>query len=984
MRTLTSMVVGFVIAVGMILVLPVTGHAQEASAIGTVTDSTGGVLPGVTITATHEATGNTFVSVTDERGVYRVPLRVGVFKIMAELPGFGTVTRTLELAVGQQAVVNLQLAPAALQESVTVSSQAPLVDVTQSKLGGNIDARQMQELPINGRNWMTLTLMAPGSRANAAQDSPVEREGGGNLQFQMNIDGQSVTNLGTTSRGGESRFSRDALGEFEFITNRFDATQGRTSGVQVNAVTKSGTNNYGGTASAYFRSDSFNASDFIVNRVLKYSDQQVSTTFGGPFKKDRAHFFGYYEGERQPQSVTFTSPLPRFNVADQTTIRTEQKYGVRLDAQFSANKHFMVRGARSTNLAPFDLPTTTPGSTRHPSRTSNLLVWSDQLFGSFTQMLGPNAVNELKGGYTSFHWYNDIWYWKGTATGGPLSARTSFETAPLVPGLLIPDDGHPPQILLRGYSFGTQTNYPQDIGMDQYHIRDNFTYVFSGAGRHDLKIGGEYLNVLTHLFWANSGYGSLDAQGGPIPGNIEDLFPVWDDWKTWNIAALSPITRFFQKSFGPTRLVYSPRDTGAAWFQDDWAVTKKLTLNLGVRYDVSIGSIADRVGPFPPFRLAEDIKSDWLNVAPRLGFAYAVTDKTVIRGGYGKYYSETLDQRNHITQQAIQTIILTALNDGRPNFAADPFNGQIPTYNSIVASGVRRSPGSTVAYPKDFHTPYSLQTSIGLQQQIGSTMNFEADYVWTGGRRDLYGRNVNLSYNAATGANNPFTDVSRLPYPQWDTVSLYFVDGWSNYQGLQTAFTKRFSNRWQAGATYTFAALRDASGAPSGPCWDAGVIGPCPAGFKVASDFGGDYTLGATDQRHRAVFNGIWQLPYSFQLSGLYFFGSGLRYATTYGGDLRNQGSGGESRLRPNGTIVPRNNFVGLPVHRVDVRLQRRFPIHGRAGVDGIFEVYNLFNHANYGAYTTVESNSAYGTPSQNANLAYQPRMLQLAFRFTF
>ena len=117
-----------------------------------------------------------------------------LFRSTAELAGFGTVTRTLEVAVGQQAIVNLQLAPSALQESVTVTGEAPLVDVSQSKLGGNIDTRQMQELPINGRNWMTLTLMAPGSRANAAQDSPVEREqSSGGLQFQMNIDGQSVT-----------------------------------------------------------------------------------------------------------------------------------------------------------------------------------------------------------------------------------------------------------------------------------------------------------------------------------------------------------------------------------------------------------------------------------------------------------------------------------------------------------------------------------------------------------------------------------------------------------------------------------------------------------------------------------------------------------------------------------------------------------------------------------------------------------------------
>src|SRR5262249_49935112 len=151
---------------------------------------------------------------------------------------------------------------------------------------------------------------------------------------------------------------------------------------------------------------------------------------------------------------------------------------------------------------------------------------------------------------------------------------------------------------------------------------------------------------------------------------------------------------------------------------------------------------------------------------------------------------------------------------------------------------------------------------------------------------------------------------------------------------------------------------------------------------KVAPDLGGQYSLAAGDQRHRAVFNGIWDMGRGFQLSGLYFFSSGVRYATSYGGDLRGLGSGGEQRLRTDGTIVPRNNFVGAPLHRMDLRLQRRFAFNGHAGVDGLLEVFNVFNHANYGTYNTQESNRLYGTPSYNSNVSYQPRVLQLGFRF--
>jgi hypothetical protein len=190
---------------------------------------------------------------------------------------------------------------------------------------------------------------------------------------------------------------------------------------------------------------------------------------------------------------------------------------------------------------------------------------------------------------------------------------------------------------------------------------------------------------------------------------------------------------------------------------------------------------------------------------------------------------------------------------------------------------------------------------------------------------------------------------------------------------------------WQASATYTLSGLWDAFPQPR-----EGVPGSVPVvvPFATAPDLGGEYTLGVTDQRHRAVFSGIWELPYDFQVSGLYFFGSGQRFSTHWGPDLRDMGgvTAGvfENRLRRDGTIVPRNNFVGKPIHRVDLRFQRRFSFGSRMGIDGILEVFNLFNHANYGSYTTQEVSPRYGQPSQNTNVAYAPRTLQLGFRFAF
>jgi len=178
--------------IGAILALPVTAYAQEATLSGTIVDSTNAVLPGVTVTALHEASGNRFVGVTDERGIYRIPVRIGAYQVTAELQGFATAARTgVQLLVGQIAVLNLQMAPSNLQETVTVTGEAPLLDLASSTLGGNIDPRQMSELPVQGRDWMSLALLAPGNRTTATGGAPVQdRTAGRDLrEFQLNLDG---------------------------------------------------------------------------------------------------------------------------------------------------------------------------------------------------------------------------------------------------------------------------------------------------------------------------------------------------------------------------------------------------------------------------------------------------------------------------------------------------------------------------------------------------------------------------------------------------------------------------------------------------------------------------------------------------------------------------------------------------------------------------------------------------------------------------
>ena len=581
---------------------------------------------------------------------------------------------------------------------------------------------------------------------------------------------------------------------------------------------------------------------------------------------------------------------------------------------------------------------------------------------TLTQVVSNRALNEFKVGTQGIYWSTE-----GYANWPDHPLGPTVKGAPL--------------IRLRGYSIGiTHTTTPQHNGQDDYSIRDDFTYSFSKAGRHTMKAGGEYIYQVHFLGSCHPCVDTYDAQGGPVPANIEDLFPDILDASTWNLDPLRSITRSFQIGVG-AYMKRIPRHVYAGWAQDDWQMGR-LTLNLGVRYDFGSHVYAENVAVEPWLQAGRS--QDTNNYSPRLGFAFSVNDRTVVRGGYGKYFAEVSDQPNLFTRTPNEEVTIQVENDGRADFMTNPFDGPVPTLDQYFARTCRTAEvprcfrqtiDSAMASP-DAEIPYSHQASIGVQRQFRDTVAVQADYIFNGTRHDFRNMNVNLTYNPATGANYPITDLSRRHDPAFAAVLMGQTIGRGNYHALQASVTKRMSNRWQASGNYTLSASRDDVPLP--------ISGEQVVPFPVAADMGGEYGYAVNDQRHRAVLNGIWDVGYGFQVSGVYFMGSGLRYPTTYGADLRQMTAGGSNRLRPDGTIVPRNNFVGQSIHRVDLRMQQRFGLGGRRVLDGIVEVYNLFNHENFGSYTTQESNARYGQPSDNTNQAYQSRRLQLGFRFAF
>jgi hypothetical protein len=329
-------------AVVWLMLAATTARAQDGTMVGLVQDEDKGVLPGVTVTAVALDTGRPFTGVTNERGEYQlVGMPAAEYRLQAELAGFATSVRPrVELLVGQNARITFTLKLASLTENVTVTGDAPLVDTRQAQVSGNVDRRQMEELPINGRNWLQLSTMVKGVTANTITDTPGTNR---TSAFRVNLDGQEITQETSVAGFGQPGISRDAIAEYQIVTNLFDVTMGRSVGLQVQAISRAGANKSSGSAFGNFRSDSLNAADAYTRKVLPYSNQQVGGSQGGPIIHDKLHYFASYEYQREP-NTTVLGPAPYRGDTISLPSDLFQHYLMgRVDYQMSASDHVTLR-----------------------------------------------------------------------------------------------------------------------------------------------------------------------------------------------------------------------------------------------------------------------------------------------------------------------------------------------------------------------------------------------------------------------------------------------------------------------------------------------------------------------------------------------------------------------------------------------------------------------------------------------------------------
>ena len=284
-----------------ILAAPIAAFGQGGTAaiVGTASDESKAMLPGVSVTATDLSTGRAYQAVSDERGEYRmVNIAPGTYKVQAELSGFASVVYpNVEVLVGQNATLLFTLKLGTLEETVTVSGQTPLVDTQSAAIAGNVDRRQLENMPLSGRNWLELAMLVKGITANSVTTTPgVNNQD----QFSLQVDGQQVSQRIGSLAFGQVRFSRESIAEYQVVTNQYDITQGRSTGMQVQAITKAGSNKESGSLYGYFRNDKLNAADHIANAVLPYQNEQLGGSLGGPIRHDKLFYFGTLEYEREP------------------------------------------------------------------------------------------------------------------------------------------------------------------------------------------------------------------------------------------------------------------------------------------------------------------------------------------------------------------------------------------------------------------------------------------------------------------------------------------------------------------------------------------------------------------------------------------------------------------------------------------------------------------------------------------------------------
>jgi outer membrane receptor protein involved in Fe transport len=953
---------------------------------GAVSDSTGAAVPGAQVVARNVATGLSRTVTTDQSGSYAfTELPLGEYAVTASLTGFAAQTVTgvhVDAAVSRR--VDLVLTAGGRAETVEVSATSLLVDSTHDVQGGTISGEQAAELPLNGRDYVKLLSLVAGANADASgiYDSP-----GSFGLFSINgnrgrannylLDGTDMNdgyrNLPAINQAGvfgtpSTILPVDAVAEFP-VQNGVEAEYGRNAGAIVNIVTKSGTNEWHGSAYEYFRDASLGARNFFntqPNPKNQFRNNQFGASLGGPIRKDRTFFFFSYEGQRENganggvtnpviRGILDTNPWPAPNqapdaagnnvVATVPFSNNVDSLIAKVDQHFGTSDLLTVRYYYGNSDQSFPLGLVgggvLPGYNTVTPTTVNLLS------GSLTKVLSPQLLLEVRGGYNRF----EEEFFPQDRSFDPNSVGLATVSNPQDFGL--------PQIRVAGYtSIGSTLSVPRGRVDTNYQGFANLSY---NTGRHRFKVGYEYRRTTVNQFF-DAGYrGRLD-------------FASLEDFIAGRLSG-------GRQAAGDSRR-HTYQNNHALYLQDGFQVSRRVTLNYGLRWDY-YGVIGEDNGLFSGFDqatatvvpLSQLYGKDWNNFSPRASVAWDAegTGRTVVRAGYGLYY-DAFSQDFFIGQLPWNTYNPgPAYNDIQFSFqpVSEVVSGQ-PVFDpsSFSASDV-------FTVDPNLSTPYVQIWNVNVQRQIGNHMAVQIGYVGSKGSHLFRYRDIN-QLDPATGA---------APFPAYVYINQFESTASSRYKGLQVSWKIQDWHGLVSTVNYTLSKSED--NASDGQDYVPNATQPDDSTHPER-----EWAPSNFDTRHRLTWYFTWDigrraggsaLGSGWSVSGLVTFASGqpvninYLFEADYNGsgeyfgrpDLVGDpfaGTGGPDRFlnltafqapcNPDGEggcaggqhfgSLPRNAFYGPKYFDVDLSLVKNTRIGGRATLQLRADVFNVFNHPNF------------------------------------
>ena len=1092
---------------------------DTAAVVGTVRDTGGAVVPGTTVTLKNTATGITQTAQADSAGSFQFNnVKIGVYQITGEAQGFSkTVADNIQVSVGARLRIDLAMKAGAVTDTVTISADSvQLLQTESSDRGQIINREQIVNLPLNGRAYADLALLSPGVRRsalatleNGARDASFNVNG---LRSSLNnfiIDGVDNNSYGTSNQGFSNQVvqaSPDAVQEFKVQTNNFSAEYGRAGGAVINAAIRSGTNEFHGTAYEFFRNTSLNAVGFFkptvppgrtvgVKPVLQQN--QFGATFGGPIRRDKTFFFTDYEGFRRvarslqlgtvptaaqrngqlgvqvrnpftgtlytdgniptneitpfARSVMAALALPVTN-PNATGVGTNNfenlprsqfyndKFDIKLDHNFSQKLNGFVRiSHRKVNN--YEAPVI-PGPVFSGERNAFVYVLNQQLAGGLTYNLSGDSLLEFRLGISRTQAGKNP-----TGLGDPNFRLPGWPSDPSIAG------GLNSQSISGFTQYGRQPSNPQFQNPFVWNPRVNYTKV---AGRHSLKAGYEFQRINTDIEDFNPKYGQDNYAGQfsrptTITGNnniynlADFLFGARSQYQLANLF----IPAYRQRMhFG--------------YLQDDFKVSQKLTLNLGVRYEyatpqyedqnrlsnydpvarkiiqASAGSVANRA-------LVNPDRNNW---SPRLGLAYNLTPRTVVRAGYGSSYIHfnRLGGENILAFNLPQIVGVTInqltsqplctgdnfLNCFRPTSAGYPTGLTSPERASTQTTRTNFTPSETrTAYVQSWHLTVQRELLKGLLLDVAYVGNKSVKLVALGDynqSRTVTAEEIRLSTLPTTDPNRralPSIDARR-PISGFGFIQASFNGGSANYHAMQIKLERRFSGGLYLLNSFTWSkAIDNVAGHLETQAGDNSRLN--------IRNFNADKGVSNYNQPLNNTTSIVYDLPFGkgrrllsdstaldYVIGGwratlINTMNSGLPVNLTYGA-VAGFSVGGTATLRPNltgqalrsagvdpndylsltGAAVPtgdvlfgnagRNIVRGPSFAQADLGLHKSFPIwKEQTKLEFRMEAFNLFNKTNFGAPDGTITNTRTATGGYGTiRSTFPARQIQFALKLIF